>query len=76
VSVAESEALGLAAHWLDQDPDHHRVTIQRSINPTKWLVRLEVGDHGHGIAEYYGKAETIHEALRGAFEAAARSSQA
>jgi len=58
--------------WLNGDSfagAPRRVTIQASTTYRQYLVRLEYGEHGHGTPRFYGKAETVDGALRGALDA-------
>ena len=64
-------ALAAIEAWIDVNPDEHRVTVQRSIDRKGWLVRLEVGDHGHGEAKWYGKGERLDGCLMVAIAATA-----
>ncbi len=63
------EELSRLGDWLTEDPDQRRMRVQRSITPDKYLVVLEIGDHGHGKASHYGKDVTVEGSIQGALDA-------
>ena len=70
-----SQVLALLERFLREEPAgdvdaDRRITIQRSIDPRKILVRIEIGPHGHGKCLWYGKATTALSALEAAIKVA------
>ena len=61
------DTLERIAAWFGDD-DRRRLTIQPSITPGMYLVRLEFGDQGHGAARFYGKAESTEDAVNQALD--------